>query len=83
MYIYAPGAGCMGDAKLVAPGDELIFSTSTQWQDLEAQLLSEVQVKEEPVIASTCLLATETVRPFKPPTSQSRPCGIEPQELLC
>ena len=67
MYIYAPGAGCMGDAKLVAPGDELIFSTSTQWQDREAPLLSEVQAKEEPIIASTCLLATETVWSFKPP----------------
>ena len=29
MYVYAPGAGCSGDAKLVAPGDELIFSNPT------------------------------------------------------
>ena len=28
MYVFAPGAGCSGDAKLVKPGDEMIFSSS-------------------------------------------------------
>ena len=32
MYVYAPGAGCSGDAKLEAPGDELIFSNTSQWE---------------------------------------------------
>ena len=67
MYIYAPVAGCTGAAKLVAPGDELIFSTSTQWQECEAPLLSEVLVKDDIGIASTCPPATETLWPFKPP----------------
>ena len=26
MYVFAPGAGCSGDAKLVRPGDEMIFN---------------------------------------------------------
>ena len=39
MYIYAPGAGCTGEAKLVAPGDELIFSTSTHWEQHDAPCL--------------------------------------------
>ena len=67
MYIYAPGAGCMGDAKLVAPGDELIFSTSSQWQEREAPLLSDAMVKEETGMVSTCPPATETFQPFKAP----------------
>ena len=32
-YVYVPGAGCSGDAKLVAPGDELIFSNAMQWEE--------------------------------------------------
>ena len=27
MFVFAPGAGCTGEAKLVQPGDELIFSS--------------------------------------------------------
>ena len=41
MYMYAPGAGSSGEAMFVAPGDELIFSISMQWQECEAPLLSE------------------------------------------
>ena len=33
MYIYAPGVGCTGEAKLVGPGDKLIFLTSSQWEE--------------------------------------------------
>ena len=54
MYIYEPGAGCKGDAKLVKPGDELIFSTSSQWHERETPLLSVVAVKEEASLAMTC-----------------------------
>ena len=69
MYIYAPGAGCTDDAKLVTPGDELIFSSMCQWEERQAPLLSEAIAKQETVIASTCLPAntTEPTRPFKEP----------------
>ena len=29
MYIFAPGTGCTGESKLVKPGDELIFFSSS------------------------------------------------------
>ena len=54
MYIYAPGAGCTGDAKFVAPGDDLIFSNNTQWDQRSSPLLSEALVKEEMALGSTC-----------------------------
>ena len=54
MYIYTPGAGCTGDAKLVAPGDELIFSNSTQWEQCDAPLLSQSIVKLEEGLTLTC-----------------------------
>ena len=54
MCIYTPGAGCMDDAKFMAPGDDLIFSNSTQLNQRASPLLSEVLVKEEIALASTC-----------------------------
>ena len=70
MYIYAPGAGCMGDAKLVAPGDKLIFSNSMQWEQCDAPLLSQSMVKSEEGLISTCPagpMYTATTRKFKAP----------------
>ena len=70
MYIYAPGAGCMGDAKLVAPGDELIFSNSTQWEQHDAPLLSQSMVKLEEGLTLTCPAGqpnTAMTREFKAP----------------
>ena len=64
MYVYMPGAGCSGDAKLVAPGDELIFSNAKQWEKRQSPVLS--QVASEPLIASTCP-PSEISRPFKEP----------------
>ena len=52
MYVYAPGAGCMGEAKLVTPGDELLFSNSTQWEQREGPLLSDLLSEE--LLSSTC-----------------------------
>ena len=66
MYIYTPGAGCIGDAKLVKPGDELIFSNSTQWEQREAPLLSDVLVKHEEAIASSCSAANTSEPPSQP-----------------
>ena len=60
MYVYAPGDGSSGDNKLVAPGDELIFSNSMQWEQREAPLLSQAARPSD--IASICPLS-ET-RPF-------------------
>ena len=69
MYIYAPGAGCTGEAKLVRPGDELIFSTTSQWQECDTPLLSDVAVKDEEGLASTCpvSVSAEGSWPFRPP----------------
>ena len=66
MYVFAPGAGCTGDAKLVTPGDEMIFTTTTQWQEREAPVLSQVAVKEEVNVGSTCPTG-DVGRPIKPP----------------
>ena len=66
MYIYAPSAGCTGQAKFVAPGDDLIFSNSTQWEAHDSQLLSDVVAKEQKGLASTCP-AGEPSRPFHTP----------------
>ena len=33
MFIFAPGAGCTGEAKLVKPGDEMIFNNSGKFQE--------------------------------------------------
>ena len=69
MYIHAPGAGCTGEAKLVKPGDELIFSTSSQWQECDAPLLSDVALKHEEGLASTCPVTSSVhaTRPFRLP----------------
>ena len=66
MYIYAPGAGCTGDAKLVKPGDELIFCNGIQWEQREGPLLSEVLVKHEKSIALTCPTTNRSEPPFQP-----------------
>ena len=69
MHIYAPGAGCMAGAKFMAPGDELIFFTTSQWHEHDASLLSQVAVKEENAVASTCPASdlTEPSHPFNMP----------------
>ena len=70
IYIYAPGAGCMADAKLVAPGDELIFSNSMQWEQRDVPLQSQTVVKLEEGLASTCPASQPniaTTREFKVP----------------
>ena len=68
MYIYAPGAGCTGEAKLVTPGDELIFSTSSQWHQKDAPLLSQVEGNAEEKLVSTCLAArSEPSRSYNMP----------------
>ena len=66
MYTYGPDAGCTGDVKLVAPGDKLIVSNSTQWEERDAPLLSEVVAKAKEGLASTCP-TSESVRPLMPP----------------
>ena len=33
MFIFAPGAGCTGDAKLVKPGDDMIFNSSVSFYE--------------------------------------------------
>ena len=47
MFIFAPGAGCTGKAKLVSPGNELIFSSDHSEFDI-----NETDVKDEGVIHS-------------------------------
>ena len=49
MYVFAPGAGCTGESKLVRPGDEMIFSNSINFG--EHSNSSSVPV---PVVKSTC-----------------------------
>ena len=43
-----------GEAKFVAPGDELIFFTASQWHKRLTPLLSQIVMKEENAVASTC-----------------------------
>ena len=65
MYIYAPGAEYTGEAKFMAPGDDLIFSNNMQWDQRSSPLLSEALVKEEMALASTC--PAEMSHNFKEP----------------
>ena len=70
MYVYAPDAGCSGDAKLMAPGDELIFSNNTQWEQRDASLLSQASTSPQDAFASTYLV-NEASRPFNMPLPQN------------
>ena len=74
MYIYVPGAGCTGDTKFVAPGDDFIFSDTTQWDQCEGALLSDVLAKEESMLSSTCPAAetSNVASPFKEPLGQEQ-----------
>ena len=69
MYMYAPGTGCTREAKFKAPSDELIFSTASQWHECTTPLLSQIAVKEETGITSTCpgLAMSGPSWPFKAP----------------
>ena len=61
MYVYAPGAGCSGDAKLVTPGKEFLFSNNTQWEERQSPILSQVLDVSEP--PATCPVG-DCARPF-------------------
>ena len=49
MYVFAPGAGCMGESKLVRPRDEMIFSNSGNFGEHSNSSSAPV-----PVVKSTC-----------------------------
>ena len=63
MYVFAPGSGCMGEAMLVRPGDELVFSSnydttfSENWPPLPR--LDNI---EEPVVYTCPMACTPKVR---------------------
>ena len=57
IYIFAPGAGCSGEAKLVRPGDKLIFSSIYQWHQREGPSMSFSNATEESGLALSCLPA--------------------------
>ena len=42
MFVFAPGAGCTGEATLVQPGDEMIFTGETQ----EVKVLTELSTQK-------------------------------------
>ena len=53
MFIFAPGAGCTGECKLVKPGDELIFNSTWQWdQQPSGQFM--MQENTELCLVSSC-----------------------------
>ena len=69
MYMYAPGAGCTGNTKLVKPGDELIFNSTynaADWGSHEEETIAE---KVETNLASTCPVTSDSTsrRSFKEP----------------
>ena len=70
MYIFAPGAECTGETKLVKPGNKLIFSSSEFW-DLRA-LINAMYANPENTLASMCTAGEFTTTPcqFKPPLSE-------------
>ena len=80
MYIYAPGAGCTGDAKFVAPGDDLIFSNNTQWDQQSSPLLSEALVKEEMALGLTC--PAEQSCPFQEPLREDQLIELSHKNFL-
>ena len=54
MYIFAPGAGCTGKAKLVRPGDELIFCSTYDWDQREGPSMTFPSAMDEALLTSTC-----------------------------
>ena len=57
MFIFAPGAGCTGETKLVSPGDESIFSSDPSEIDVY-----DTDVKEEGVIHSDFSASSNVLR---------------------
>ena len=57
MFIFAPGAGCSGEAKLVKFGDELIFSSEKDWEERGGPCLVVSPDKCEGALASRALPA--------------------------
>ena len=54
MFIFAPGAGCSGEAKLVKPGDELIFSSEKDWEECGSTCLFVATDNFQGALTSTC-----------------------------
>ena len=61
MYIFTPGAGCMGPTKLVRPGDEMIFNCSYTASDWSTD-----QESHEEKVAFTCPSMTAGVHSRSP-----------------
>ena len=66
MFIFAPGAGCTGACKLVQPGDELISSSTWDWDQCSLTQMSGTPPDPDQNAASTCPHANgATIREFK------------------
>ena len=67
MYIFEAGAGCTGEAKLVRPGDELIFSSSNRNEVTELENFNGQNFESH--LNSTC--PTAGGRPFSAPLTDA------------
>ena len=69
-FIFAPGAGCTGNCKLVQPGDELIFNSTWEWDQWQ---LSESHINVQDAdrgLFSTCPdVGLPSGHEFMPPLS--------------
>ena len=43
MYIFAPGAGCTGETKIVRPGDELFLASSCNPNDWTSNIVTKAE----------------------------------------
>ena len=67
MFIFAPGSGCTGEARLVKPGDELIFSgdsSSNQISVVNNEVISEG--------SKACLQVVSSQRKFNTPLPEGK-----------
>ena len=72
MYVFTPSAGCMGEVKLIRPGNELIFSSAYQWDQRHEPLITvPVEHESESSLISKCpaTVAYHSSWQFKGPLS--------------
>ena len=67
MYIFEPGAGCTGEAKLVRPGDEMIFNSQDKICE-DSQIVNRIESNQKLGVNDTISEVRSTQQKFNTPT---------------
>ena len=71
MYVFEPGAGCTGEAKLVKPGDEMIF-TNTSGNEVVSSACSSSVLSNSSDVKAHSLGISSSQRKFHAPLSDKK-----------